>query len=113
LVLRHGFSAGQDRGPLLETAAPPIAPAAEAAATTDEPNDEQQHNCADRGVDNRADNADTKMNADLRQQPVTDEGADNSDYQVTNDPETGTLDDLSGEPAGDETNQQYDNETFI
>src|SRR5580700_10134306 len=113
LALRHGFAAGQDRGPLLETAAPAIARAAKSATTADEPDDEQQHNGADRGVDDGADNSDTKMNADLRQQPVTDEGADNPDYQVTNDPEPGTLDDLTGEPAGDEPNQQYDEETFI
>jgi hypothetical protein len=104
----------QSKARLLSTASPTIAPAAaQSAATTDESDDEQQHDGADRGIDDCADNSDTKMNADLRQQPVTDEGADNSDHKVTNQPETGTIDDFTGEPPGNDTNQQYDKETFI
>ena len=40
-------------------------------------------------------------------------GTDDTDYQVTDEAKTRALDDLAGEPAGDQTNQQYDNETFI
>jgi hypothetical protein len=79
----------------------------------DEPDDEQQYDGADGGVDDRADNSVAKMDSELRQQPVADEGTDNSDYHVTNYAKTRPPDDLAGQPAGNETDQQYDEETFV
>ena len=40
------------------------------------------------GVDDRADNPDSEMDTDLRQQPVADEGTDDTDYKVTNEAKT-------------------------
>jgi hypothetical protein len=79
------------------TAAPTAAPA---APISDEPDDEKQHDRADGGIDDRADNSDTKMETELRHQPVANEGADNPDYHVTNEPKAGPLDDLTGQPPG-------------
>jgi hypothetical protein len=54
--------------------------AAPASATSDKPNDEEEQRGADGGVDNCVDNSGTKMNTELRWQPVADEGTNNSDY---------------------------------
>jgi hypothetical protein len=52
------------------------------------------------------------MDAQLREQPATDEGANNSDGEIGNEAETGATHDLSCEPAGDDTDQQNDEKTF-
>src|SRR6202030_2951562 len=49
------------------------------AATPDEPHDEQQHDSAHGGVDDRGDNSDTKMDTKPSQQPAPNEGTDNTD----------------------------------
>src|SRR6202040_2290209 len=49
------------------------------AATPDEPHDEQQHDSAHGGVDDRGDNSDTEMDTKPRQQPAPNEGTDNTD----------------------------------
>jgi hypothetical protein len=105
LALRHGFAASR-----LQTAPPTAVPL---AASTDQPYHDQQQDGADGGVDDRADNSDTKMDTDLRQEPVADEGANNSDDEVTNQAETCALYDLAGQPPRNEANEQYDKKTFI
>jgi hypothetical protein len=52
------------------------------------------------------------METELRQEPTADESADDSNEEVADDPEPGALHDLAGQPSGNETNQQYDQETF-
>jgi hypothetical protein len=47
------------------------------------------------------------MDTDLRQQPIADECADNSYYEIANKSETGPPYDLAGQPAGNKTNHQY------
>jgi hypothetical protein len=53
------------------------------------------------------------MDADLRQQPVANKRADNAYYQIADESESGPPYDLSGQPASDETDEQYDQKTFI
>jgi hypothetical protein len=53
------------------------------------------------------------MNAEFRQQQVANEGADNADDDVTNEPKSGSPDEVPGQPPGHKTNQQYDEETLI
>jgi len=49
------------------------------------------------------------MNIEARQQPIADKRADNSYYQIADKPEAATSHDLTGQPAGYNTNQQnYD-----
>ncbi len=46
------------------------------------------------------------MDTELRQQPAADERADNTDNQIANEPETGSLYDLASEPTRGETDQE-------
>jgi hypothetical protein len=48
----------------------------------------------------------------LRKEPIANEGTDNSYDEVADDSEPGALHDLPGQPSGNETDQQYDQETF-
>src|SRR5580658_9883724 len=92
-------------------AAPPDA--APTAAAADEADDEKQHDAADRRVDDRADNSDAEMDVELRQQPVADEGADDSDDNVANQPKTGPAHDVTGQPSRDKTDDEDDEEAFV
>lgn len=53
------------------------------------------------------------MNSKLRQKIVANEGADNADNDVTNQPKSGSPNEVPGQPPGDKANQQYDKETLI
>ena len=59
------------------------------------------------------DNSDTEMDADSRQQPVANECADNTYKEIADDSETGPAHDFAGQPAGNKTDHQYDQKTFI
>jgi hypothetical protein len=72
------------------------------ASATNEPDDRQQYQRADGGVDDRRNNARAKMGAELRKQPTTDEGAYNSNDEIADDPKPGALHDLPGQPSGNE-----------
>src|ERR1700730_18260189 len=87
--------------------------AAPAAATPKQPDDQKQHDGTDSGVDDRADNPHAKVDTDARQQPIADERADNADDQVTDQSEAGPLDNLTGQPPGDETDKNDDKQTFV
>jgi len=50
-----------------------------ASASNKSKNQEQQHR-ADRGVDNRGDDSKAKMDAELRQEPASDESSYDADY---------------------------------
>ena len=54
-----------------------------------------------------------RRDAELRQQPVADEGADNADDEIADEAEAGPAHDFAGEPAGDEADQQDDQKTFV
>jgi hypothetical protein len=82
------------------------------ASAANEPDDKQQDQRADGGVDDRRNDARAKMNAELRKQPTTNKGPYDSDDDIADDPEPGTLHDLTGQPSGNEADQQYDQETF-
>lgn len=92
--------------------APSPAPSAAPAATADETYDEEQDYRADGGIDDRRNDANAEVDAELRKQPTADERADNSNNQITNQPKTGPSHDLTGQPAGNDAYQQYDQETF-
>jgi hypothetical protein len=95
---------------LLPSAAPRATPAnsgtaAPTAATADEPDDQKQHDGAYGGVEDRTDNSHAKMDIEPGQQPVADEGADHTDYHVTDEAKAGSPDDLTGQPAGGKTDE--------
>jgi hypothetical protein len=85
------------------------APAAGKPATTSQkPNHKQKSDGADGGVDDRGDNSGTEMDTNSRQQPVANECADNTDYEIANESESGSSYDLSSQPAGNKTDHNYD-----
>jgi hypothetical protein len=95
---------------------PPPAPAptaAKAAATSQQPNHKQKQDGANGGVDDRRDNPGPEMDAELRQQPATNERADNAYDEIADEPESGPPHDLAGQPAGHKTDHHYDQKTFI
>ena len=50
--------------------------------------------------------------AKIRQQPTTNEGADDTNHQVAHKSEAGALNNLAGQPSSDETDHQEDNNAF-
>jgi hypothetical protein len=90
----------------------PTPAAAKAAAATNQPHDEQEYQRPDRRVDDRRYDTNAKVNTELGQQPVADEGAYDPDEEIPNDSEPGASYDLARQPSRDETDQQYDKETL-
>ena len=64
--------------------------------------DQQQYDCANRGVDDRHNDARAKMDAELRKQPTADEGAHDANDDITDEPEPSSLYNLAGQPSGNE-----------
>src|SRR5260370_13445457 len=52
------------------------------------------------------------MDAELRQQPASDKGAQYPDNNVADDSKTGPAHNLTCQPACNETNKQYDQQAF-
>ena len=52
------------------------------------------------------------MDAELRKQPTTDERANDSNDEIADDPKSGALHDLAGQPSGNEADHKYDQKTF-
>jgi hypothetical protein len=75
---------------------------------TYESENDQKHDCTDRRAYDCRNQADADADAQSRQQPTTDQGADNADDDIADEAEAASSDKLSGEPAGDQTDQKYD-----
>ena len=82
------------------------------ASVTNEPDDQQQQQRANGGVDSRQDDARTEVEAELRNEPTANEGACDSHEEVAENPEPGALHDLASQPSGNEADQQYDEQTL-
>ena len=89
----------------LPTSPPPPSPCTSA---TNEPDYQQQYQRADGGLDDRRNNARAKMDAELRKQPTTDKGANNSNDEIADDPKSGALYEFAGQPSGNEADPYYD-----
>jgi len=74
--------------------------------------EQEKQDRADRGIDDGGNDARTEMDPELRQEPTRNEGADDPHDEVTDKAETGPLDDLAREPAGSDTDNQYDEQIF-
>jgi hypothetical protein len=77
-----------------------------------EPQEQQQDNRSDGGVDDVRRRANAEMNAQSRQNPVANEGAENSDNNVTNESEAAASHELPCQPSGDKSNQQDHKQTL-
>jgi len=81
--------------------------------STSQQSDQQQENhCTDRGDNDGATQSGADVNTELRQQPCAEQGADNPDRDIADETKTVSRHQLSGEPSGNETNQQDDEQTF-
>jgi hypothetical protein len=74
---------------------------------------EQQHDCAYERVNNQGNDSYTEMDVKPRQQPVTDKGAQQTDYQIPNQTKARALHHLACQPAGNEPNHDDNQEAFI
>jgi len=108
-------TAGLKRGRRQMLPAPaPTAPGSGSptASASNEPENQEQQHRADGSVDNRVDESNAKMDAELRQQPASDESSYDSDYEVPDNPVSGSLYDLTGQPSRNEANHECDEETL-
>jgi hypothetical protein len=82
------------------------------SAASNEAHDEQEQYGPDGGVEDGTDQSGPEMDAELRQQPASNKGTQNSDNKVADQSEAGPLHDLAGEPTGDKANKQDDQQAF-
>lgn len=76
-----------------------------AAAGCEERDEPQQHD----GSGQRGEQASERSHGDepqQREEPAAQQAADNADGEVDEEPRAATLDDESGQPSGDQTNEQ-------
>src|ERR1700692_5001997 len=78
----------------------------ETAAGSDQPHDQQQHNGADRGIDDLRYQAGADMDAELRKQKTGDKRAGDTDETIPGDAKAGAAHDPAGQPAGDQADEQ-------
>jgi hypothetical protein len=69
----------------------------------------QKNHRADKGVDDGSDKAGAEADMEIGEQKTGDYGADDADRDVAKKPEAAAPDDLAGEPAGNGTNNQPNN----
>jgi len=74
-----------------------------ASKPANQPQDEQQYNGADGGAGDDADKADTKFDAQSRQQPAAGERPDDADHNIAEQTEASAFDNHAGQPARDRT----------
>jgi hypothetical protein len=85
-----------------EASATPVASPAAASSYYSE--DDQKQDGSDSSRSNRVHDAGANANAELRQQPGTDERTNDPDDDVANDPKARPLDELARKPACNEAN---------
>jgi hypothetical protein len=81
-------------------------------AAANEAHDEQKQHGTYGGIDDGSDQSGTEMDAELGQQPASDQGTQQSDDKVADEPEAGSLHELTRQPAGDEANKQDDQQAL-
>jgi hypothetical protein len=110
-MLRRCYVGRVERSP---SPAPPAAtpPASPSTATSNKSDDQEQQYRTDGRVHDCADHARTEMDTELRQQPASDQSAQNPDNEVTDDPKSGASYNLTCQPACNETDQQYYQQAF-
>src|SRR5258707_3897459 len=77
----------------------------EPAAGSDKPHDQQQHDGADRRIDDRRYQAGAEVDAKLWEQITGDQRAGDTDENIADDAKAGASHDLSGQPACNEADE--------
>src|SRR6516165_5014766 len=101
VISQHGFRLG---GP------PQEFPYQSLCSAFNQAQNEQQNNRTDEGVDNRGNKTAPDYNAELRQQPTSDEAADYSNDDIPDKPVTAAFDKHTSKPTGDGTDNKPNNE---
>src|ERR1700733_9090503 len=89
------------------------APAPTPAAAANKPYDEKKYHRADGRVDDGRHDTDAKVDTELGQQPVANEGSDDPDEEVTDETERAASHDLARQPSGNKAYQQYNEKTLV
>ena len=109
VLAANARAVAETRAGHLQTTAPSASPS---TITAEKPHHEEQQYRADGGVDDRADDTTAEMDAEPGQQPTAYKGAQDTDDQIADDPESGPAHDLTGQPACNEAYEQDDQEAF-
>jgi hypothetical protein len=87
---------------------PTPAPPTPSPTTPYEAKDQQEHDCAYEGIHDQRDYAYTEVNAQSRQQPITDESADEADYQIPDQPKATPFHHSACQPPGNDSDDNDD-----
>jgi hypothetical protein len=77
-----------------------------AASAPQESDNEEQHDRADRGIENQTDDSGSEMDIEARHQAVSNERAYQSDDDVADEPETGPAHDLTCQPSSNQADNK-------
>src|SRR5262249_36037440 len=83
------------------------------SSTANQAKQQQKNDGAYEGIQNERDDTGAEMNADARQQPVTDESADQTDEQIANQPDAAALHTPPAQPPGNDADDKNDQETLM
>ena len=78
------------------------------SARAQKPQSQEQHNRSDSGVDDEANDFSSETKSEAMQEPVTDEGPDNTDCRVADETEPVPLNNLARQPSGNDPDDQND-----
>jgi hypothetical protein len=81
-------------------------------ASFDQPRNHEENYGADRGGNDLSNQARAKTDAQRWKQQTGKQSANDANYDVADQPKTGSLYDKAGKPARDRADQQYDDQTF-
>jgi hypothetical protein len=99
---------------VLPTSAPSASPSpSPATGSAKQSHKQQQQYCTNRGVDDRTEHSGAQVDAEPRQQPIADKRADDPDEKIANNSEPRPTNDFTGQPSGDDANEQYDQQALI
>ena len=79
---------------------------------SDNPENNKQDDCAEGRIDDEGDRSCAEMDTQCRQQPISNERADDADYEVADEAVAAAPHDRAGQPAGDNADQDDNYETF-
>jgi hypothetical protein len=82
-------------------------------STPNEPKDKQQNDCAYQRAHDQFDDSTAKVNAQLRQQPIADERANETHHQIANEAKPTSAHDPAGEVPGDYTDDDDNKQALI
>ena len=91
--------------------ASPPTPATPTAAH--QPKDQKKHHRTYEGIDDKGNDPSAKMDAEARQQPITDKCTDQANNQVADQSKATTRHYSAGKPSRDNADDQDDEETLI